>query len=68
MRGHILDPEHPALDNEGVLQRLAERSETFEHLVLASSRLGGRWVLFAKIGDVQRLYPNAAGSKERFTA
>lgn len=63
--GHLIDPSLPAFENEDVLQSLLVCT-TFDQLEGAMAELGGRWLLFARIGDATRLYPDAGGSKSAF--
>src|SRR5258706_5629988 len=55
--GHLIDPSRPAFDNEDILQNLVACS-SFDQLESAMAALGGRWLLFARIGDAMRLYPD----------
>ena len=64
--GHILDPHAPQLTNAEILVRLVQGASSFEAVEEATSRLGGRWLLFVGIGDECRLYPDAAGTKSAF--
>lgn len=63
--GHVIDPARPASGNRDVLASLAACT-TFDQLESAMAALGGRWLLFARIEDAARLYPDAGGSKSAF--
>lgn len=63
--GHVIDPERPALANREIVQRLVTCT-SFQLLESELATLGGRFLLFARIRDVARLYPDAAASKSAF--
>ncbi|MHB8404786.1 MAG: hypothetical protein ACYDCJ_05110 [Gammaproteobacteria bacterium] len=64
--GHVLDPNNILLDNKDVLKLLIDQVITFDNFEVRISSLGGRWVIFVKIGNEIRLYPDAAGTKSAF--
>jgi hypothetical protein len=66
--GSIIDPSRPEADNRQVLEAVGAASATFEDLERATTPLGGRWLLFARIGGRSRLYPDAAGLKSVYYA
>ena len=64
--GHLIDPNEPALDNRGVLEKLVKNMVSFEDSEFQTASLGGRWVLFISIEGEARIYPDAAGQKSVF--
>jgi hypothetical protein len=64
--GSIIDPWRPEADNRTVLDSIAAVSRTFDDLEAATTAVGGRWLLFARIGRESRVYPDAAGLKSAF--
>lgn len=66
--GHLLDPSDPHLDNSEVLTGVLRVFDSFESLEKSTAVLGGRWLLFARLGGERRLYPDAAGTRSAFHA
>jgi hypothetical protein len=64
--GHVLDPDRPALNDQSILDRIVQTLRTFDEFETATSRLGGRWLMFVRLGAIERIYPDAAGSKPVF--
>ena len=64
--GHIFDPANPSQDNEGVVKSLVERATTFKDFEEAIYALAGRWILFIRINDLARMYPDAGGTKSAY--
>jgi hypothetical protein len=64
--GHILDPENTASDTGDIIQALLKETTSFASFEKRSASLGGRWLLFVRIGDDLRLYPDAMGLKPAF--
>lgn len=64
--GHIFDPDNPLFGNREILTHLIAHAETFAAFEQAVSRFGGRWLLFARLEDQTRLYPDTGGLKPAF--
>lgn len=64
--GQLIDPGKIEHRNVDVLGEVATRALSFAALEAELARLGGRWLLFARIGDELRLYPDAVGTKSAF--
>jgi hypothetical protein len=66
--GHILDPRQPSRQNAEILDEVVGRSQSFAELEAELAGLGGRWLLFCRIGEEARLYPDAVGTRSAFYA
>ncbi|HVY06459.1 MAG TPA: hypothetical protein VHB46_10835 [Burkholderiales bacterium] len=63
--GHLIDPSRPRARNEDVVRNL-DACRSFDDVENVIAGIGGRWLLFARIGGDARLYPDAGGSKSVF--
>src|SRR5215467_12672235 len=64
--GHILDSYKPALHNSDILRNILSLAETFADFEKSTWPLGGRWLIFIRIGNQVRLYPDAGGLRSAF--
>ena len=62
--GYILDPFNVNDDNERVIQRLADASQSFDDLVERTHPLGGRWAIVYKRGNDVCVFNDATGMKQ----
>lgn len=64
--GQFIDPRDPDASSARVVGQLIDRGLSFEQLEARLSDLGGRWLLFARIGSEARVYPDAAAQRSIF--
>jgi len=64
--GYILDPKCPQKDNVGIMQSLLAGGATIEHMISATARFGGRWVIVASDGEQTVLFNDALGLRQVF--
>lgn len=64
--GHVLDPDDPASTNDEILRRIVSSMSSFHEFERSTSKLGGRYLMFVKLGCEERLYPDAGGTKSAF--
>lgn len=61
--GDIFDPDAPSLSNEAIVSRLLESTCSYSDFERSTESLGGRWLIFLRMGDESRVYPDATGSR-----
>ena len=62
--GFLLDPQNPEFNNYEILQELLSHITTFEELLLASYRYGGKWVLIYSGKDGIKLVNDLVGARQ----
>lgn len=62
--GYVLDPDDPSADDVAIIDRLCRELDETSDLPLATSRLGGRWVMIAHDGSETTLFHDAAALRQ----
>jgi len=64
--GYMLDSAQPEATNVDVAELLLESFTGLDQLIVATNRLGGRWVLVARNGEKISLFNDALGLRQVF--
>lgn len=64
--GSVLDPAEFSLQDHEILEAILRRMASFADFERLTAGLGGRWLMFVRIGAHLRLYPDAACTKSAF--
>lgn len=64
--GYLIDPREPTATDDEILAGLLHSFGSLEDLFLATSRLGGRWLLIATHGRKSYLFGDALGLRQAF--
>lgn len=64
--GYLLDPNNVSLSTNDIVTLWLDKIDSFALFENLASLVGGRWLMFVRIGAELRLYPDAAGMKSLF--
>jgi hypothetical protein len=64
--GHVFDTLAPKRSNQEVVDAIFRASTSFETFERATEQLAGRWIMFVRMGDKWRVYPDAGGLRSVF--
>lgn len=66
--GHVVDPRRPDDSDFSALHDLLCRCNTFAEFEAEIHDLAGRYLMFVRLSDKMRLYPDAGGTKSAYYA
>ncbi len=64
--GDVYDAIDPDLENQAIVERIAQNSKSFDEFERYANTLSGRWMFLVEIDDELRLYPDTTGQRPIF--